>query len=104
MNDLIFSIYTKITDTTKKRSYNSIQFEKHFHRLRDGLKNYAEICNADFKLLTPNSTKYNDLNIYKIQKWEEFCNEYDRVLYLDFDIIPKYLSHTLCCLVSSWSW
>ena len=89
MNDLIFSIYTKITDTTKKRSHNSIQFEKHFHRLRDGLKNYAEICNADFKLLTPDSTNYDDLNIYKIEQWEKFCDEYDRVLYLDFDVIPN---------------
>ena len=90
MNDLIFSIYTKITDTTEKRSYNSIQFEKHFHRLRDGLKNYAEeVCNADFKLLTPDPVKYDDLNIYKIEQWEKFCDEYDRVLYLDLDVIPN---------------
>ena len=50
------------------------------------------MCNADFKLLTPNSTDYDNLNIYKIKQWEKFCDEYDRVLYLDFDIIPKYIN------------
>ena len=27
--------------------------------------------------------------MYKIQKWEEFLDQYDRVLYLDLDIIPN---------------
>ena len=89
MNDLIFSIYTSVTDTTKKRTHNQEQFKKHFTRLRNGLKNYADLCNADFKLLTPDSTDYDNLNVYKIQQWENFCDDYDRVLYLDFDIIPN---------------
>lgn len=89
MNDLIFSIYTSVTDTTKKRTHNQEQFKKHFTRLRNGLKNYADLCNADFKLLTPDSTDYDNLNVYKLQQWEKFCDDYDRVLYLDFDIIPN---------------
>ena len=48
MNDLIFSIYTSVTDTTKKRTHNQEQFKKYFTRLRDGLKDYASVCNADF--------------------------------------------------------
>jgi len=38
MNDLIFSIYTSVTDTTKKRTHNQEQFKKHFTRLKNGLK------------------------------------------------------------------
>jgi hypothetical protein len=89
MNDLIFSIYTSVTDTTKKRTHNQKQFKKHFTRLKNGLKNYADVCNADFKLLTPDTTDYDNLNVYKLQQWEKFCDDYDRVLYLDFDIIPN---------------
>ena len=89
MNDLIFSIYTSVTDTTKKRTHNQEQFKKYFTRLRDGLKNYASVCNADFKLLTPDASDYDNLNIYKIKQWEKFCDDYDRVLYLDLDIIPN---------------
>ena len=89
MNDLIFSIYTSVTDTTKKRTHNQEQFKKHFTRLKNGLKNYADVCNADFKLLTPDTTDYDNLNVYKLQQWEKFCDDYDRVLYLDFDIIPN---------------
>tara|TARA_Y100001963_G_scaffold160042_1_gene267329 strand:- start:16199 stop:17068 length:870 start_codon:yes stop_codon:yes gene_type:complete len=87
--DLIFSMACKITDTTEKRTYNQEQFRKHFPRLSKGLKDYADICGADFKLLTPKPTDYDTLNMYKIQKWEQFLDQYDRVLYLDLDIIPN---------------
>ena len=87
--DLIFSMACKITDTTEKRTYNQEQFRKFFHKLNKGLKDYAEICGADYKLLTPKPTDYDTLNMYKIQKWEEFLDQYDRVLYLDLDIIPN---------------
>ena len=71
MNDLIFSIYTSVTDTTKKRTHNQEQFKKYFTRLRDGLKNYASACNADFKLLTPSPTVSKSLVNVVVILWKK---------------------------------
>ena len=64
---LIFSIFTKITDTTKKRTDNQKQFEIYYKDLLRGLADYAKTCNADYILLSPEVTDYDNLNVYKIQ-------------------------------------
>lgn len=86
---LIFSIFTKITDTTKKRTDNQKQFEIYYKDLVRGLADYAKTCNADYILLSPEVIDYDNLNVYKIQQWEKLLDEYDNVMYLDFDIIPN---------------
>ncbi len=85
----IFSIYTKINDNTKKRTDNSAQFEKHYDRLHDGLSTYAKNVDSVFLMFSPDRTDYDNLNLYKIQQWEKLLDDYDEVLYLDFDIIPN---------------
>ena len=89
---LIFSIYTKVEEDkgfVSKRQNHMNQFETHFDKLKYGLKNYANICNADFKLIQPDIQHFDNLNNYKIELWENFCEDYDEVLYFDFDIIPN---------------
>ncbi len=89
---LIFSIYTKVEEDegfVSKRQNHMNQFETHFDKLKYGLENYANICNADFKLIQPDVQHFDNLNNYKIELWEDFCEDYDEVLYFDFDIIPN---------------
>lgn len=87
---LIFTIYTKVEEDDgfwAKRNYVMNQFETYFDKLVGTIKKYASHCNAEFKLLSPSSQHYDDLNVYKIQQWENFCEDYDEVLFLDLDII-----------------
>ena len=69
---LIFSIGTEVSDITEKRLHNANQFKKFSSKLREGLKQYAENCNADFNLTTFTTKNYDDLNIEKI-KMASFC-------------------------------
>ena len=59
---LIFSIGTEVSDITEKRLHNANQFKKFSSKLREGLKQYAENCNADFNLTTFTTKNYDDLN------------------------------------------
>ena len=86
---LIFSIGTEVSDITEKRLHNANQFKKFSSKLREGLKQYAENCNADFNLTTFTTKNYDDLNLEKIKMWEKYLDDYDEVMYLDFDIIPN---------------
>ena len=86
---LIFSIGTEVSDITEKRLHNANQFKKFSSKLREGLKQYAENCNADFNLTTFTTKNYDDLNREKIKMWEKYLDDYDEVMYLDFDIIPN---------------
>lgn len=86
---LIFTISTKVTDTTQKRTRNQEQFKKHECELHRRLHRYASDCRADFRIETPEVQDYDDLNIWKIKQWENHLNDYEEVMYLDFDIVPN---------------
>ena len=63
---LIFSIFTKITDTTKKRTDNQKQFEIYYKDLLRGLADYAKTCNADYIFLTPQEIYLKNLILIKL--------------------------------------
>lgn len=86
---LIFTICTKVTDSTEKRTHNQAQFKKHEGELHRRLHRYASDCRADFCIRTPEVQDYDDLNIWKIKQWENHLNDYEEVMYLDFDIVPN---------------
>jgi hypothetical protein len=69
-------------------NYSSNQFKKYYDRLYKSKDEYAKLCSAEFMLLSPNEMSYIDLQHYKIIMMEKFAEEYDEVLYLDFDVIP----------------
>ena len=80
------------------------KFRKHYDRLVECKKRYAESIGADFKLFEydekykklkqfynenfPFITSYNIVNEYKIHLLYDLAEKYDEVLYLDFDTVP----------------
>ena len=106
MKNVIYSVYTNISDNQLRQSdtfygdniskseKTRIQFEKYKNRLIHSKTEYAKICNADFILFDEVDKKFvNDefdsINFYKHHLMEKLLKEYDNVLYLDFDVIPN---------------
>lgn len=115
MKRLIYSMYIHIpanviedehadcTMTREKTQLTTDSMRDNFDWLHSSQKEYAKLCNADYKLYEydddyikfknlyfserPYITTYNILNFYKI--WLMYQNmHYDEILYLDFDVIP----------------
>ena len=79
-------------------------FRKNYQKLISCKEWYASECNVEFKLFEydsdfifykdklkgnyPYLTTYNIVNFYKIHLLYKLAQEYDEVLYLDFDVIP----------------
>jgi len=85
---IIFSIFSQLPTHERVTNYSSNQFKKYYDRLYESKDEYAKLCSAEFMLLSPNEMSYIDLQHYKIIMMEKFAEEYDEVLYLDFDVIP----------------
>ena len=90
MKNLIFSVY-KPVDIDRKfvdKQTNTIkQFEKYFDKLVLNKKEYAKLIDAEFKLVTPEKSSFDDINFEKLFLLDKFANNYDNVLYLDLDVI-----------------
>ena len=111
MKRIIFSMYTnniknKSDGDIGPTDYKKSQFEKFKHNIEASHKKYAKTCRADYNLFTPTGNNYIDIQFEKIIKFEELCNEYDEILYIDFDIIPRTdisffetenLTECICC-------
>ena len=106
MKNLIFSIYTSVQDsstrlqtffakdTVSKSQRTHEQFKKYKDQLITVKKSYAGLCGANFVLVDAvdkhfSSDEFDSINFYKHYLIEKFCNEYDNILYLDFDVIPN---------------
>ena len=106
MKNLIFSIYAPIQDSTirlqtffdndamSKSQRTHEQFEKYKNELIEVKKSYAKLCGADFILVDWIDKHFFDdefdsINFYKHHLIEKFCNDYDNILYMDFDVIPN---------------
>ena len=115
MNKVIYSLYVNVPadehygksknqhDTADKASITVNAFKKHYKKLIDCKKHYANIINADFIMFEqaqyqsfeknfksdfPDLTGYEIINFYKIHLLYELSKKYDEILYLDFDVIP----------------
>jgi len=90
MKRIIFSIYTSTVDEhNSSTDYKKSQFEKYKSQLKQSQKDYATLCGADYSLIETSETNYDQIQIDKLTKLQELTDEYDEVLYLDFDVIPK---------------
>ena len=93
MSNLIFSIFVEVNDNSIT-SYKKRQLLKYHKKLMDIQKHYAEKCNADYKIkhiktvLAQN--EYDSIQFSKLYHLQEYTKQYDNVLYLDIDVIPKY--------------
>ena len=116
MRRVIYSLYVDVPakehygqsknkyDTTEKASITVNAFKKHYDKLIDTKKSYANLIGADFKMFEydkqyetfeknfksdfPELTGYEIINFYKIHLLYELAKNYDEILYLDFDAVP----------------
>ena len=116
MQRIVYSVYVDVPaeehygqsklkyDTPEKASVTVNAFKKHYTKLVESKKKYAESIGATFmmfgydlryqsfeqKLLKVCSdlTGYEVVNFYKIHLLEELSKDYDEILYLDFDAVP----------------
>tara|TARA_B100000035_G_C20973720_1_gene542215 strand:- start:253 stop:1095 length:843 start_codon:yes stop_codon:yes gene_type:complete len=113
---VIYSVYVDVpskehygqskqrNDTTEKADITINAFKKHYTKLVESKRKYANDIGATFmmfgydlryqsfeqKLLKvcPDLTGYEVVNFYKIHLLEELSKDYDEILYLDFDAVP----------------
>ena len=116
MSKVIYSLYVDVPaeehygqsknqhDTKDKASITVNAFKKHYKKLIDTKRHYANIIGADFKMYEydnqyetfkknlksdfPELTGYEIINFYKIHLLYELVKKYDEILYLDFDAVP----------------
>jgi len=89
MKRIIYSIYTNNLDAhTSATDFKKSQFEKYKHKLEESQKQYAKLCNADYTLHKTSTVDYNDVQFEKLLLLEKHAEDYDEMLYLDFDVVP----------------
>ncbi len=115
MNRVIYSLYVDVPadehygksknqhDTVDKASITVNAFKKHYKKLIDCKRHYANKIDADFIMFEqedyqsfeknfksdfPELTGYEIINFYKIHLLYELSKKYDEILYLDFDAVP----------------
>jgi lipopolysaccharide biosynthesis glycosyltransferase len=89
MKRLIFSIFTdNLKSNISVNEYKIKQFKKYKDEIYNAQEEYAEKCGADYRLFNTEEDNYDNIQFLKILKLEELLQDYDEVLYLDFDVIP----------------
>ena len=92
------------SDTVAKAQITVKAFKKHYKRLIDSKRKYANRIGASFIMFEndkryetyernlrkdfPQLTGYEIVNFYKIHLLYELAKKYDEILYLDFDAVP----------------
>ena len=114
MKSVIFSIYIDIDqrnlerlegylgDGVSRSDRTKHKLKQYYQPLYDVKKKYAELCGAEYvvfgkddqynnfvKQHNHNQYEFDCINFYKIYLMEKLANEYDQVLYLDFDVVPS---------------
>lgn len=86
---IIFSLFTNNVDKhTSATDFKRNQFKKYSSQIETKHREYAQVVGADYKLFTPKSNDYNIIQFEKLLMFEELINDYDEILYIDFDVIP----------------
>ena len=116
MKRVIYSIYIDVPakehygnskhrkDTVEKAKITVNAFKKHYKRLIESKRKYADAIGVTFLMFEydlqyqkyekffldnyPEITGYEIVNFYKIHLLYELAKKYDEILYLDFDAIP----------------
>lgn len=76
-------------DHTSVDEYKRSQFRKYATLLEETQKSYAHQVGAEYHLFRSDERYYIQLQFDKIRKLEELTKDYDEVLYLDFDVVPR---------------
>ena len=121
---VVYSLYIKIDDnklddagtyagdSLPKSKRTQMQMEKYYDKLLENKRIYAQSIGANFIMYErdseydsfskryPNLSEYDIINLYKIYLLDKLADEYDYMLYLDFDVHARYnidIFNTLDC-------
>ena len=91
MKKIIFSQYNDNINQNNisTNQYKLSQFRKYSDQLEQAQREYAEKCDADYVLHKLDITDYDTLQFEKIIQLERYAENYDQILYLDFDVVPN---------------
>lgn len=90
MKKLIFSVWNDLTESHPSATDEKLQaFHTYKKELISRQTKYAKLCGADYEIFSSNKKTYPDTQFFKIMKCEELCEVYDKIVYLDLDVIPK---------------
>lgn len=91
MKRIIFSLYNNDVkqESSSVTDYKKSQFEIYKEPLIDSKKYYADQCHADFVLHEIDINNFVDIQFEKIRLLESYADEYDEILYLDLDVVPR---------------
>ena len=78
MRKIIFSVWSDLDQN----------WSAHKNIIVNKQKEYAYACNAEYNHFVVDHN-FTDLMFFKILKAEELTKKYDKVLYLDCDVVPK---------------
>ena len=107
MTRLVFSLLLSI-ENKKDCAIDDVCLDMYYEYKDQIVKmqcEYAEYCGADYRLIEdhdyytkefypeykerfPYVTDFDIIQYYKIKAFETFCDHYDEVLFLDFDVLP----------------
>ena len=90
MRRIVYSTFTENLDPGHSSSsdYKLSQFKKYKTQLEKAQRDYATSCGATYVLFKTTTTAYDEIQFNKLFLLEELANDYDEVLYLDFDVVP----------------
>ena len=108
---VVYSLYIRIEDTNfddsgtvagepdiSKAKQTQLKMDHYYDKLIADKKRYAKSIGAEFKMFErdamyedflkkySNMSEYDTINLYKIFLLEKLADEYDLILYLDFDV------------------
>ncbi len=87
----VYSIYVPLQKYRNKHG----AFQAYYSKIIAAHKKYADSINVDYKLFEKIPTAlfhaptYDQINFGKYHYAKELCEEYDEILYIDFDVIPN---------------
>lgn len=91
MTNIIFDIWTDFKDRNQPK-HIAKEWATYKDALIESHKKYAEICGSEYRHYKIDHKKEIDfitLNFMKIYIAEDLAQKYDKVLYLDLDVLPK---------------
>lgn len=91
MTNIIFDIWTDFKDRDQPE-HIAKEWATYKDALIESHKKYAEICGSEYRHYKIDHKKEIDfitLNFMKIYIAEDLAQKYDKVLYLDLDVLPK---------------
>ena len=67
MKRIVYSIYTnEVNEHTSTNDFKKSQFKKYKEKIIKSQKDYANLCNADYKLFNTEITNYDNIQFEKI--------------------------------------